>query len=77
MQTAILANMAVEIESTGLLVYQAAMMQDRQVRNRKEAAMAKYYATNIAKRISKETLRIHGIDGFSHNHQAAIFFHLL
>ena len=70
----VLANMAVEIESAGLLVYQAAVMQDRQVRNRKEAAMAKYYATNIAKRVSKETLRIHGIDGFSHSHQAAIFF---
>ena len=69
-----LANMAVEIESTGLLVYQAALMQDKGIRNRKQAAMAKYYATNTAKRVSRETNRIHGIDGFSSAHQSAIFF---
>ena len=69
-----LANMAVEIESTGLLVYQAALMQDKGIRNRKQAAMAKYYATNTAKRVSRETNRIQGRDGFSNAHQSAIFF---
>jgi alkylation response protein AidB-like acyl-CoA dehydrogenase len=66
--------MAVEIEAARFLVYRAAWMQDKGLRNRKEAAMAKYYATEMAKRTTKETLRLHGLDGFSTKHQAAIFF---
>lgn len=69
-----LAKMAVEIEAARFLVYQAAWMQDRGLRNRKEAAMAKFYTTEMAKRITKETLRLFGFDGFSKKHQAAIFF---
>ena len=69
-----LAKMATEIEAARFLVYRAAWMQDKGLRNRKEAAMAKYYATEMAKRITKETLRLHGLDGFSKKHQAAIFF---
>jgi alkylation response protein AidB-like acyl-CoA dehydrogenase len=68
------ARMATEIEMSRLLVYQAAWMQDKGIRNRKEAAMAKYYSTEIAKRISRETLRIFGTEGFSTSHQSAIFF---
>jgi len=68
------AKMATEIEAARWLVYRAAWMQDRGQRNRKEAAMAKFYATEAAKRITKETLRVHGLDAFSTNHQAAIFF---
>jgi alkylation response protein AidB-like acyl-CoA dehydrogenase len=68
------AKMATEIEATRWLVYRAAWMQDRGQRNRKEAAMAKFYATEAAKRITKETLRVHGLEAFSTKHQAAIFF---
>ena len=49
-------------------------MQDKGMRNRKESAMAKYYATETAKHISKETLRIFGTEGFSTKHQSAVFF---
>jgi alkylation response protein AidB-like acyl-CoA dehydrogenase len=66
--------MAVEVEAARFLVYRAAWMYDRGLRNRKETAMAKYYATEMAKRITKEVLRLHGLDGFSKKHQAAIFF---
>jgi alkylation response protein AidB-like acyl-CoA dehydrogenase len=69
-----LANMAVDVEAARLLVYRAAWMYDRGLRNRKETAMAKYYATEMAKRITKEVLRLHGLDGFIRKHQAAIFF---
>ena len=68
------ARMATEIEAARLLVYRAAWMQDMGVRNRKESAMAKYYATDTAKHISRETLRIFGADGFFTKHQSAIFF---
>ncbi len=69
-----LSKMTVEVEAARLLVYRAAWMYDRGVRNRKETAMAKYYATEIAKRITKEVLRLHGLDGFTKYHPAAIFF---
>jgi alkylation response protein AidB-like acyl-CoA dehydrogenase len=68
------AKMATEIEAARNLVYRAAWMQDRGLRNRKEAAMAKFYATEMAKHLTKETLRLHGMDGFFTRHQAAIFF---
>jgi alkylation response protein AidB-like acyl-CoA dehydrogenase len=69
-----LSKMAVEVEAARLLVYRAAWMYDRGLRNRKETAMAKYYATEMAKRITREVLRLHGLDGFTKKHQAAIFF---
>jgi alkylation response protein AidB-like acyl-CoA dehydrogenase len=68
------ARMATEIDASSLLVYRAAWMQDKGMRNRKESAMAKYYATETAKNISKETLRIFGTEGFSTTHQSAVFF---
>jgi alkylation response protein AidB-like acyl-CoA dehydrogenase len=69
-----LAKMAVEVDAARFLVYRAAWMYDRGLRNRKETAMAKFYATELAKRITKEMLRLHGLDGFSKKHQAAVFF---
>ena len=69
-----IARLAVEVEAARFLVYHAAWMLDKGLRNRKETAMAKFYATEVAKRITKQTLRLYGIDGFSTKHQAAIFF---
>lgn len=69
-----LARMAVEVEAGRHLVYGAACMLDRGVRHRKEAAMAKFYLTDLAKRVTRETLRLYGVDGFSRTHQAAVFF---
>jgi alkylation response protein AidB-like acyl-CoA dehydrogenase len=69
-----LARMAVDIEAGHYLVYGAASMMDRGVRHRKEAAMAKFYATELAKRVARETLRLYGVEGFSRTHQAAVFF---
>jgi len=69
-----LARMAVEIEAGRYLVYGAASMMDMGARHRKEAAMAKFYNTDLAKRFSREILRLYGVDGFSRIHQAAVFF---
>ena len=69
-----LARMAVEIEAGRYLVYAAAWRLDKGLRNRKEAAMAKFYATDLAKRVTREMLRLYGIEGFSKMHQAAISF---
>lgn len=70
----VLARMAVEIEAGRYLVYGAASMMDMGARHRKEAAMAKFYNTDLAKRTSREILRLYGVDGFSRIHQAAVFF---
>ena len=69
-----LARMAVDIEAGRYLIYGAASMMDMGQRHRKEAAMAKFYGTELAKRVSRETLRLYGADGFSRTHQAAVFF---
>jgi alkylation response protein AidB-like acyl-CoA dehydrogenase len=69
-----LSRMAVDVEAARFLVYRAAWMLDKGLRNRKEAAMAKFYATEVAKCVTKQTLRLYGIEGFSRKHQAAIFF---
>ena len=69
-----LAKMAVDIDCCRYLVYRAAWGMDKGLRNRKEAAMAKYYATDLAKRVTKEILPLYGIEGFSNMHPAAIFF---
>lgn len=69
-----LARMAVEIEAGRYLVYGAASMMVMGVRHRKEAAMAKFYNTDLAKRASREILRLYGLNGFSRTHQAAVFF---
>jgi butyryl-CoA dehydrogenase len=69
-----LAELATEVEAARLMVFRAAWMHDRGVRNRKEVAMSKYYATELAKKVTKAVLRIHGVEGFFTHHQAAIFF---
>jgi butyryl-CoA dehydrogenase len=71
---ATLARIAVDIEAARFLVYRAAWMLDKGLRHRKEAAMAKYYATELAKRVTKEMLPLYGIEGFAKRHQAAISF---
>jgi butyryl-CoA dehydrogenase len=69
-----LARMAVDIEAARFLIFRAAWMLDNGLRNRKEAAMAKFYATELAKRVTKQALRLYGADGFSKRHQASVFF---
>ncbi len=69
-----ISDLATEIEAAGLLIYRAATLQDRKQNNRKEAAMAKYYATNLAKKVTKETMRMLGPEGYYKNGLAATFF---
>lgn len=68
------ANLATEIEAAGMLIYRAAYLQDKGLRNRKEAAMSKYYSTNLAKKVTKECLRIMGLEAFRRRHRTAVNF---
>jgi short/branched chain acyl-CoA dehydrogenase len=55
-----LARMAVEVEAARLLVYNAARLKDAGDPFVKEAAMAKYYASEIAEKVASKSIEIHG-----------------
>ena len=64
-----LADMALEIDAAALLVYRAAWVKDMgAARVTKEAAMAKFYATEAAQRVIDAAVQLHGGDGVRAGH---------
>ncbi|MGY9011603.1 MAG: acyl-CoA dehydrogenase family protein, partial [Rhodobacterales bacterium] len=64
-----LANMALDIDASALLVYRAAWAKDNgAARITKEAAMAKLYATDQAQIVIDKAVQIHGGDGVRKGH---------
>jgi alkylation response protein AidB-like acyl-CoA dehydrogenase len=59
-----LADMAMDIEAARLLVYQAASLWERGQPFKKEAAIAKLYASEMANRVTSEAIQIHGGYGY-------------
>jgi butyryl-CoA dehydrogenase/short/branched chain acyl-CoA dehydrogenase len=59
-----LAEMATEIEAARLLVYNAARLRDRGAEFVKEAAMAKYFASQVAERVASLAVEVFGGAGF-------------
>ena len=59
-----LAEMATDIEAAKLLVYNAARLKDAHREFRKEAAMAKYFASHTAERVASLAVEILGGSGF-------------
>ncbi|MEO6829708.1 MAG: acyl-CoA dehydrogenase family protein, partial [Acidobacteriaceae bacterium] len=59
-----LAEMATEIEAARLMVYNAARMKDAGLHFVKEAAMAKYFVSNVAERVASQAVEIFGGYGF-------------
>lgn len=55
-----LADMATEIEAARFLVYRAAWLLDQGRNPIKEASMAKLYASEVAERVTREAIHIHG-----------------
>lgn len=60
-----LARMATEIEAARLMVYNAARLRDAGLKFVKEAAMAKYYASDVAERTASRAIDIHGAVGIT------------
>jgi alkylation response protein AidB-like acyl-CoA dehydrogenase len=56
---------ATEVEAARLLVYQAAMLKDRDMPFSQESAMAKYYASSIGTKASDIAITIHGMAGIT------------
>ncbi len=62
-----LADMALEIDASALLVYRAAWTKDMgAARVSREAAMAKLYSTEAAQRVIDMAVQLHGGDGVRH-----------
>jgi len=59
-----LADMAMEIEASRLLIYQAASLRDAGKRCSKQASMAKLFASETANRAAREAVQIHGGWGY-------------
>lgn len=60
------AEMATEIQAARLLVYYAGYCKDKGMRRfSKEAAMAKYYASEIAVDVTRKAVQIHGGYGYT------------
>ena len=59
-----LAEMATDIEAARLLVYNAARMKDAKLDFLKEAAMCKYFASQVAERVASLAVEVFGGSGF-------------
>jgi len=59
-----LAQMVTDVEAARLMVYNAARLKDAQLEFRKEAAMCKYFTSQIAERVASLAVEVHGGAGF-------------
>lgn len=69
-----LADMATEIMAAELLTNQAANMKDKGMKMTKEAAMAKYYASEVAVRAANEAVQIFGGYGYTKDFPVEKFY---
>jgi alkylation response protein AidB-like acyl-CoA dehydrogenase len=60
-----LADMATEIEASDLLILQACDLKNRNLPMTKEAAMAKYYASEVSVRVANEAVQVFGGYGYT------------
>ena len=65
-----LADMATQIEAARLLTWQAAYLKDNGKKTTKQSAMAKLYASEVAVRVSEESVQIHGGYGYTKDYPA-------
>jgi acyl-CoA dehydrogenase len=70
----VLADLATRIEASRLLTWQAAWMTDQGMRNSKQSAMAKAYATDTAMEAALQAVQILGGQGYSRESLAEKFF---
>jgi len=69
-----LADMATQIECARLLTLQAAAMKDAGQKVTQKSAMAKLYASEVAVRVSEESVQIHGGYGYTKDYPAEKFW---
>ena len=69
-----LADMATEIEAAELLTNQAADLKNKKLPVTKEAAMAKYYASEVAVKVSTDAVQIFGGYGYTKDFPVEKFY---
>lgn len=69
-----IAEMAVDIEAARLLVYNAARLRDAGMPFVTEAAMAKYWASQIAETVASRALEVFGGVGFTKDYPVEKFY---
>ena len=69
-----LAEMATEIEAARLMVYNAARLKDAGLPYVREAAMTKYFASQVAERVASQCVEIFGGNGFVRDYPAEKYF---
>ena len=65
-----LADMATQIEAARLLTLQAAFLKDAGKKTTRESSMAKLFASEVAVRVSEESVQIHGGYGYTKDYPA-------
>ena len=68
------AEMETELEAARLLVYNAARLKDAGKAFLKEAAMAKYYSSKVAEKITSRAIEIFGGYGFTRDYPVEKYF---
>ncbi len=69
-----LADMATKIEAAELLTRQAGYMKDAGQKCTKQAAMAKYYASEISVEVSTDAVQVHGGYGYTKDFPVEKFY---
>jgi short/branched chain acyl-CoA dehydrogenase len=68
-----LARLATDVEAARLMAYNAARLKDAGLPFLKEAAMAKYFTSEVAERVASECLEVYGGYGFTRDYPAEKF----
>ncbi len=69
-----LAELATEIEAARLMVYNAARRKDAGLNYVTEAAMTKYFVSQVAERVASECVEVFGGNGYVRDYPAEKFF---
>ncbi len=65
-----LARLSTEVEAARLMTYNAARLKDARLPYVKEAAMAKYFCSEVAERVASECVEVYGGYGFTKDYPA-------
>ena len=65
-----LARLATDVEAARLMAYNAARLKDAGLPFLKEAAMAKYFCSQVAERVASECVEVYGGYGFTRDYPA-------
>jgi len=69
-----LAQMATELEAASLLTFRAAELKNQNKKVKKESAMAKYYASEVAVKLANEAVQIFGGYGYTKDYPVERYY---